>query len=114
MGLEAATKALLDAGITYDNVEAAYVGYCYGDSTSGQVCLLHRPRCASLNAFPPACAVQPGSHGHTNNKCEQQLLHGKHGALPRARSRQGGTRPVRVGPRLRTHGAWESGHQLSR
>lgn len=37
MGLEAATKALLDAGITYDDVEIAYVGYCYGDSTSGQV-----------------------------------------------------------------------------
>ncbi|KAI0344091.1 thiolase-like protein [Trametopsis cervina] len=36
MGLEAATKALLEAGITYDDVEAAYVGYCYGDSTSGQ------------------------------------------------------------------------------
>ncbi|KAF7798614.1 hypothetical protein EIP86_009836 [Pleurotus ostreatoroseus] len=36
MGLEAATKALLDAGITYDAVEAAYVGYCYGDSCSGQ------------------------------------------------------------------------------
>ena len=37
MGLEAATKALLDAGITYDNVQVAFVGYCYGDSTSGQV-----------------------------------------------------------------------------
>ncbi|TFY70099.1 hypothetical protein EVJ58_g39 [Rhodofomes roseus] len=36
MGLEAATKALLDAGITYDAVETAFVGYCYGDSTSGQ------------------------------------------------------------------------------
>ncbi|KAG6864842.1 hypothetical protein C0991_006866 [Blastosporella zonata] len=55
MGLEAATKALLDAGtfyclnrqsplltpsnnpgITYDAIENAYVGYCYGDSTSGQ------------------------------------------------------------------------------
>jgi len=36
MGLEAATKALLDAGITYDAVQAAFVGYCYGDSTSGQ------------------------------------------------------------------------------
>nr|CAL91039.1 putative thiolase [Nidula niveotomentosa] len=36
MGLEAATKALLDAGITYDSIENAYVGYCYGDSTSGQ------------------------------------------------------------------------------
>ena len=40
MGLEAATKALLDAGITYDEVEIAYVGYCYGDSTSGQVCVV--------------------------------------------------------------------------
>jgi len=54
MGLEAATKALLDAGmyssmfkalcstsafvgITYDAVQTAYVGYCYGDSTAGQV-----------------------------------------------------------------------------
>lgn len=36
MGLEAATKALLDAGITYDAIENAFVGYCYGDSTSGQ------------------------------------------------------------------------------
>ncbi|KIJ59808.1 hypothetical protein HYDPIDRAFT_118058 [Hydnomerulius pinastri MD-312] len=36
MGLEAATKALLDAGITYDLIENAYVGFCYGDSTSGQ------------------------------------------------------------------------------
>ncbi|KAM6497855.1 sterol carrier protein 2 [Amanita muscaria] len=36
MGLEAATKALLDAGVTYDEIETAFVGYCYGDSTSGQ------------------------------------------------------------------------------
>ncbi|GJJ08899.1 hypothetical protein Clacol_003119 [Clathrus columnatus] len=36
MGLEAATKALLEAGITYDDIEVAFVGYCYGDSTSGQ------------------------------------------------------------------------------
>ncbi|KAL1745882.1 thiolase-like protein [Schizophyllum fasciatum] len=36
LGLEAATKALLDAGLTYDAVDSATVGYCYGDSTSGQ------------------------------------------------------------------------------
>lgn len=36
MGLEAATKALLDAGITYDSVQHAFVGYCYGDSCTGQ------------------------------------------------------------------------------
>ncbi|KAI9453672.1 thiolase-like protein [Lactarius psammicola] len=39
MGLEAATKALLDAGITYDSVEAAFVGYVYGESTTGQAAL---------------------------------------------------------------------------
>ena len=25
------------AGITYDHIEHAFAGYCYGDSTSGQV-----------------------------------------------------------------------------
>ncbi|KAH8831229.1 sterol carrier protein 2 [Flagelloscypha sp. PMI_526] len=39
MGLEAATKALLDAGVTYDDVQLATVGYCYGDSTCGQQAL---------------------------------------------------------------------------
>jgi len=56
MGLEAATKALLDAGafralrnpillivhalgISYDAVEAAFVGYVYGASTCGQAAL---------------------------------------------------------------------------
>ena len=33
---EAGRKALDDAGIAYDEVEQAYAGYCYGDSTSGQ------------------------------------------------------------------------------
>ena len=36
MALEAGTKALEDAGIPYDAVEQAFVGYCYGESTSGQ------------------------------------------------------------------------------
>jgi acetyl-CoA acetyltransferase len=36
MGREAGTKALADAGIAYDQVEQAFIGYCYGDSTSGQ------------------------------------------------------------------------------
>ncbi len=36
MGKEAGTKALADAGIPYDEVEQACVGYCYGDSTCGQ------------------------------------------------------------------------------
>lgn len=36
MGREAGTAALADAGIDYDAIESAFVGYCYGDSTSGQ------------------------------------------------------------------------------
>ncbi|XP_071952174.1 sterol carrier protein 2-like [Antedon mediterranea] len=36
MALEAGTKALQDAGVSYDKIEQACVGYCYGDSTCGQ------------------------------------------------------------------------------
>jgi acetyl-CoA acyltransferase len=33
---EAGTKALADAGVDYDAIQQAFVGYVYGDSTSGQ------------------------------------------------------------------------------
>ncbi len=33
---EAGEKAIADAGIEYADVEQAFVGYCYGDSTAGQ------------------------------------------------------------------------------
>jgi acetyl-CoA acetyltransferase len=33
---EAGAKALDDAGVPYDRVQAAYAGYCFGDSTYGQ------------------------------------------------------------------------------
>jgi acetyl-CoA acyltransferase len=36
MGREAGEKALADAGIDYSEVQQAFIGYCYGDSTSGQ------------------------------------------------------------------------------
>jgi acetyl-CoA acyltransferase len=36
MADEAGSKALADAGISYDKIEQAAVGYCYGDSTAGQ------------------------------------------------------------------------------
>jgi sterol carrier protein 2 len=36
MAREAGEKALADAGIPYEDVEQAAVGYCYGDSTCGQ------------------------------------------------------------------------------
>ncbi|MET9492442.1 lipid-transfer protein [Nocardia sp. NPDC006630] len=36
MAAESGIKALDDAGIRYEQVQEAYVGYCYGDSTAGQ------------------------------------------------------------------------------
>lgn len=39
MGAEAAQRALSDAGVDYDQIEQAFVGYVYGDSTSGQAAL---------------------------------------------------------------------------
>jgi sterol carrier protein 2 len=39
MGANAARAALKDADISYDKVQQAYVGYVYGDSTSGQSAL---------------------------------------------------------------------------
>ncbi|MBK1891204.1 lipid-transfer protein [Undibacterium sp. 14-3-2] len=39
MGMTAGRLALADAGISYDDIEQAYVGYVYGDSTAGQKAL---------------------------------------------------------------------------
>jgi acetyl-CoA acyltransferase len=36
---EAGERALADARVPYGAIEQAYVGYCYGDSTSGQRCV---------------------------------------------------------------------------
>ncbi len=36
MGAQAARLALADAGVDYSEVQQAYVGYVYGDSTAGQ------------------------------------------------------------------------------
>ena len=36
MGARATRAALADAGLAYDQIEQAYVGYVYGDSTAGQ------------------------------------------------------------------------------
>ena len=36
LGLHAAVKALIDANLTYDEIEQAYCGWIYGGSTSGQ------------------------------------------------------------------------------
>ena len=39
MGMRAAQAALKDAGVAYDEVQQAYVGYVYGDSTAGQAAI---------------------------------------------------------------------------
>jgi acetyl-CoA acyltransferase len=39
MGVKATTAALADAGVAYEAIQQAYVGYVYGDSTSGQAAL---------------------------------------------------------------------------
>ncbi|SPA54632.1 lipid-transfer protein [Cupriavidus taiwanensis] len=39
MGANAARLALEDAGLSYDKIQQAYVGYVYGDSTCGQAAL---------------------------------------------------------------------------
>ena len=39
MGAKAAKLALHDAGVPYDAVQQAYVGYVYGDSTAGQAAI---------------------------------------------------------------------------
>lgn len=39
MGANAARAALEDAGVPYEEVEAAYAGYVYGDSTCGQAAM---------------------------------------------------------------------------
>lgn len=36
LGFEAGVKAMLDAQITYDDVETGVACFCYGDTTSGQ------------------------------------------------------------------------------
>jgi acetyl-CoA acetyltransferase len=41
MGAAATRAALADAGIDYSDVEQAFVGYVYGDSTAGQKTLYH-------------------------------------------------------------------------
>lgn len=39
MATDAVADVLADAGVTYPSIEQAYVGYVYGDSTSGQAAL---------------------------------------------------------------------------
>ena len=41
MGAEATRRALIDAGLDYNQIQQAFAGYVYGDSTCGQKALYH-------------------------------------------------------------------------
>ncbi len=61
LGLEGAVKALIDAGLTYDDVDYAAAGYVYGDSTCGQRVLYQLgmtgiPSSTSTTTAPPVPA----------------------------------------------------------
>ena len=85
---EAGTKALADAGIPYDEVEQACVGYVYGDSTCGQ-----------------RAVYELGLTGIPIVQRQQQLLDRLDGAVPRPPARAGRDRRLRAGLRLREDGA---------
>lgn len=57
MGLEAATKALIDAGITYDKVQAAWVGYVSSLYHSHNFQTNHAPKHARLTEIVVAASV---------------------------------------------------------
>ena len=59
MGATAARLALDDAGISFDQIGQAYVGYVYGDSTCGQAALYRLgtsgvPMSTSITTAQPA------------------------------------------------------------
>src|ERR1700709_2861277 len=64
MGAEATKLALADAGVGYDMIQQAYVGYVYGDSTCGQRALYQVgmtgiPIINVNNNCSTACAREP-------------------------------------------------------
>lgn len=84
MGAEAARLALRDAGLGYDAIQQAFVGYVYGDSTCGQRAL-----------------YQVGMTGHPDRQRQQQLLHRLDRAVLSAAGDRLRRRRLRAGARLR-------------
>jgi len=72
MALEAGTKALKDAGISYDKIEQATIGYCYGDSTCGQRALYQ----LGLTGIPMYNVNNNCSTGSTALMMAKQLVEG--------------------------------------
>ena len=61
MGSEATRLALEDCGLNYKSIQQAFVGYVFGDSTSG-----------------PAGIIPCGYDWYSNYKCQQQLFYRFH------------------------------------
>jgi len=72
MAREAGSAALADAGIAYDDVEQACVGYCYGESTSGQRALYE----LGLTGIPITNVNNNCSTGSTALFMARQLVRG--------------------------------------
>eukprot|EP00008_Paramoeba_atlantica_P008643 CAMPEP_0201490880 /NCGR_PEP_ID=MMETSP0151_2-20130828/27790_1 /ASSEMBLY_ACC=CAM_ASM_000257 /TAXON_ID=200890 /ORGANISM="Paramoeba atlantica, Strain 621/1 / CCAP 1560/9" /LENGTH=423 /DNA_ID=CAMNT_0047877007 /DNA_START=54 /DNA_END=1325 /DNA_ORIENTATION=- len=74
MGKEAVTKALSDSGVNYQEIEQAVVGYCYGDSTSGQRSLYE----VGLTGIPVYNVNNNCSTGSSALFLARQLVEGGH------------------------------------
>jgi hypothetical protein len=74
MGLEAATKALLEAGLTYDAIEVAFVGYVRYNIRCSKIFITDTPHQVfwRFNVWA-TCTLQPWSDGHSHNECQQRM-----------------------------------------
>ena len=88
---EAGEKALADAGVPYEDVQQAYAGYCYGDSTYGQRALYQ----LGLTGIPVVNVNNNCSTGSSALFLARQAVKG--GLVDCARS-SGSTAPARRRP----------------
>src|SRR5258708_2113259 len=100
MARESGTKALEDAGIDYAAIEQGYVGYVYGESTSGQRALYE----LGLSGIPIVNLNNNCSTGSTALYLPPQPIRhglGAVGRKPRPGRPGGGGRRANQDPRLR-------------
>ncbi|APE19286.1 lipid-transfer protein [Mycolicibacterium pallens] len=72
MAQEAGSKAIEDAGIDYDHIDQAFVGYVYGESTSGQRALYE----LGMTGIPVVNVNNNCSTGSTALYLAAQSIHG--------------------------------------
>ena len=83
MAKESGTNALADAGIDYSEVEHGFVGYCSGDSTSGQRALYE----LGMTGIPVVNVNNNCSTGSTALYLAAQTIRGGFGPASRSRIR---------------------------